>query len=68
MKYNDNQETREQIDELLRQNAVIQSNLGTEHEKNSPERKEARSQWRELLKQIRALDSEFAKVIEPQNT
>lgn len=65
-KYHDNLETREAIDELLRQNATIQANLGTEHAKNSPERKQAKSDWRELLKQIRKLDPEFARVVELQ--
>ena len=65
-KYHDNQETREAIDELLRQNATIQANLGLEHAKNSIERKQAKTDWSELLKQIRKLDPEFARVVELQ--
>jgi low affinity Fe/Cu permease len=64
--YHDNPEVRLKIDELLRRNATIQSNLGLEHAKNSPERKQAKAEWRELLKQIRQLDSDFAKVVELQ--
>lgn len=64
--YHDNQEVRLKIDELLRRNATIQANLGLEHAKNSPERKQAKAEWRELLKQIRQLDGDFAKVVELQ--
>jgi hypothetical protein len=64
--YHDNQEVRFYIDKLLEQNATIQANLGTEHAKNSTERKQAKAEWRELLKQIRQLDSDFAKVVELQ--
>lgn len=64
--YHDNQEVRLKIDELLRRNATIQANLGIEHAKNSIERKQAKAEWRELLKQIRQLDSDFAKVVELQ--
>jgi len=42
MIYNDNPEARQQIDELLKQNASIQANLGLEHGKHSQERKEAK--------------------------
>ena len=64
--YHDSQEVRLKIDKLLKQNATIQANLGIEHAKNSPERKQAKAEWRELLKQIRQLDSDFAKVVELQ--
>jgi len=64
--YHDNQEVRLKIDKLLEQNATIQANLGLEHAKNSIERKQAKAEWRELLKQIRQLDSDFAKVVELQ--
>ena len=64
--YHENLEIKEKIDKLLIRNASIQANLGTEHAKNSPERKQAKAEWRELLKQIRQLDSEFAKVVELQ--
>lgn len=64
--YHDNPEVRLKIDKLLEQNATIQSNLGLEHAKNSTERKQAKAEWRELLKQIRQLDSDFAKVVELQ--
>lgn len=67
MKYNTDPETREQIDVLLKRNATIQANLGIEHSKNSEERKQARAEWRELLKQIRVLDPEFAKIVALQD-
>jgi hypothetical protein len=66
MKYQTDPETRAQIDVLLQRNATIQSNLGIEHSKNSEERKQAKAQWRELLKRIRKLDAEFARVVELQ--
>jgi hypothetical protein len=66
MKYHDNLEIRLEIDDLLRQNASIQANLGIEHSKNSDERKQAKAQWLELLKKIRKLDAEFARVVELQ--
>ena len=64
--YHENPEVRLKVDELLMRNATIQSNLGTEHAKNSIERKQAKAEWREILKQIRQLDSDFAKVVELQ--
>jgi hypothetical protein len=67
MKYNTDPETREQIDVLLKRNATIQANLGIEHSKNSEERRNARAEWRELLKQIRILDPEFAKIVALQD-
>ena len=66
MKYNTDPETRAQIDVLLKRNVSIQANLGIEHSKNSDERKQAKAQWRELLKKIRKLDAEFARVVELQ--
>jgi hypothetical protein len=67
MKYNTDPETREQIDVLLKRNATIQANLGIEHSKNCEERRNARAEWRELLKQIRVLDPEFAKIVALQD-
>lgn len=67
MKYHDNLESRYAIDELLHQNAIIQSNLGTEHAKNSPERKEAKAKWREILKKIKAIDPDFGRLIALQD-
>lgn len=67
MKYNTDPEARTQIDNLLRQNASIQANLGTEHKKNSEERKQAKAKWKEILKQIRTIDPEFAKLVALQN-
>jgi hypothetical protein len=67
MKYNTDPETRTQIDELLQRNATIQANLGIEHSRNSEERREARAEWRELLKQIKALDPEFGRLIALQD-
>ena len=65
--YHDNPETRTAIDELLSRNATIQSNLGMEHSKNCEERKQARAEWRELLKQIKVLDPEFGRSIALQD-
>jgi hypothetical protein len=63
MKYQTDPETRAQIDVLLERNRTIQANLGIEHSKNCEERRQARAEWRELFKQIRVLDPEFAKIV-----
>jgi len=55
--YYQDAEVREQIDELLQQNATIQANLGTES--TAEEREEAKRQWMELAKQIREIDPKF---------
>jgi low affinity Fe/Cu permease len=55
--YYQDAEVREQIDELLQQNATIQANLGTES--TTEEREEAKRQWMELAKQIREIDPKF---------
>jgi DUF1680 family protein len=55
--YYQDPEVREQIDELLQQNATIQSNLGTES--TTEEREEAKRKWMELAKQIREIDPKF---------
>ena len=55
--YDQDAETRKQIDDLLYQNAVIQSNLGLE---STPEEKQdAHDKWMVLAVQIRDLDSKF---------
>jgi hypothetical protein len=55
--YDQDAETRKQIDDLLHQNAVIQSNLGIE---STPEEKQdAHDKWMVLAMQIRDLDSKF---------
>ena len=55
--YYQDAEVREQIDELLQQNATIQANLGTES--TGEEREEAKRKWMELAKQIREIDPKF---------
>jgi hypothetical protein len=55
--YYQDAEVREQIDELLQQNATIQANLGTDS--TAEEREEAKRQWMELAKQIREIDPKF---------
>lgn len=55
--YYQDAEVREQIDELLQQNATIQANLGTDS--TTEEREEAKRQWMELAKQIREIDPKF---------
>ena len=55
--YYQDAEVREQIDELLQQNATIQANLGTES--TAEEREETKRQWMELAKQIREIDPKF---------
>ena len=55
--YYQDAEVREQIDELLQQNATIQANLGIES--TSEEREEAKRKWMELAKQIREIDPKF---------
>ena len=63
MKYHTDAVVREQIDLRLKRNATIQANLGIEHSKNCEERREARAEWRELLREIKALDPEFGRLI-----
>ena len=55
--YYQDAEVREQIDELLQQNATIQANL--EIESTAEEREEAKRKWMELAKQIREIDPKF---------
>jgi hypothetical protein len=55
--YHTDTDVRKQIDELLRQNALIQCNLGTDSTKE--ERAEAKRQWMELAVQIREIDPKF---------
>jgi antitoxin component of MazEF toxin-antitoxin module len=55
--YYQDAEVREQIDELLQQNATIQANLGTDS--TTEEREEAKRKWMELAKQIREIDPKF---------
>lgn len=66
MKYYEDPEAKEAIDTILSKNATLQANLGTEHAKDSPERKHAKAQWREWLKEIRAIDPDFAKRVQEQ--
>jgi low affinity Fe/Cu permease len=55
--YYQDEAIRAEIDELLQQNATIQSNLGTES--TTEEREEAKRKWMELAKQIREIDPKF---------
>lgn len=55
--YDQDDETRKQIDELLHQNAILQSNLGMDS--TPEERKLAHDEWMVLAVQIRDLDSKF---------
>ena len=55
--YHQDAEVREQIDELLQQNATIQANLG--EDSTAEEREEAKRKWMELAKQIREIDPKF---------
>lgn len=54
---------RQKIDELLHENAVIQSNLGKESTES--ERFMADLGWKSILHKIALIDCEFAKVLEP---
>jgi len=55
--YYQDEAVRAEIDELLQQNATIQSNLGTDS--TTEEREEAKRKWMELAKQIREIDPKF---------
>lgn len=55
--YYQDAEVRAQIDELLKQNATIQANLGIES--TAEERSEAKRQWMELAKKINEIDPKF---------
>jgi hypothetical protein len=64
MIYNENPITREAIDKLLKKNASIQANLGTDS--TEVELFEAKIKWAEILREIRSLDPEFADVVQAQ--
>ena len=64
MIYDTNSITRERIDKLLQRNASNQANLGTES--TDLERFEAKVRWAEILREIRALDAEFAEMVQAQ--
>ena len=55
--YDQDAETRKQIDDLLHQNAILQSNLGMDS--TPEEKKAAHDKWMVLAVQIRDLDSKF---------
>jgi hypothetical protein len=64
MIYNENPITREAIDKLLKKNASIQANLGTDS--TEVELFEAKIKWAEILREIRSLDAGFADVVQAQ--
>ena len=64
MIYDTNSITRERIDKLLQRNASNQANLGTDS--TDLERFEAKVRWAEILREIRALDAEFAEMVQAQ--
>jgi hypothetical protein len=64
MIYNENPITREAIDKLLKKNASIQANLGTDS--TEVELFQAKIKWAEILREIRSLDPEFAEVVQAQ--
>jgi hypothetical protein len=55
--YEQDAETRKQIDQLLHKNAILQSNLGMDS--TPEEKKSAHDEWMVLAMQIRDLDSKF---------
>lgn len=55
--YEQDEDTRKKIDELLHQNAILQSNLGMDS--TEEEKKAAHDKWMVLAVQIRDLDSKF---------
>jgi hypothetical protein len=55
--YYQDEAVRAEIDELLQQNATIQSNLGADS--TTEERAEAKRQWMELAKKINEIDPKF---------
>ena len=64
MIYKENPITREEINKLLKKNASIQANLGTDS--TEMDRFQAKIQWAEILRDIRKLDAEFAEMVQPQ--
>ena len=64
MIYKENPITRDAIDKLLKKNASIQANLGTDS--TEVELFEAKIKWAEILREIRSLDAEFADVVQAQ--
>lgn len=55
--YYTEEDIKEKIDDLLRQNASIQANLGTDS--TDEERKTANKKWMEIAAKIKTLDIKF---------
>ena len=55
--YYTEEDIKEKIDDLLRQNASIQANLGTDS--TDEERKEADNKWKVIAAKIKTLDIKF---------
>ncbi len=64
MKYHENEGIREEIDRLLKKNAIRQANLGLES--TEEERERAIRLWDNDLIEIAKLDSEFAELLNAQ--
>jgi len=66
-KYGNNIEVKTKIDLLLKQNARNVSNFMTKSKYDLGTEKEFKKAWRDIEKQIKALDVDFYKVIKGQN-
>lgn len=63
MRYYNDKEVKEAIDELLRKNAINQANIGTESD--DEERYRVEHLWKDYyLPKIREIDPEFAEVVQ----
>ena len=62
--YYSNMDVKSKIDELLFQNAKVQANLGLDSTKK--EKHEGHLKAKEISKQIKSLDSSFAKSAFPE--
>jgi tRNA A37 N6-isopentenylltransferase MiaA len=67
-RYKTDPEARKEIDSLLESNAKTQAALGTENTEQMAYAKElAKEYWSALHERIKAIDPEFAAIVEPQN-
>ena len=64
-RYRSNKSTRKKIDKLLKENAQIWANLGTETPLDVGTRKKGEHKWKLIAKEIKKLDEPFFNRICP---
>ena len=64
-RYKSNKSTRKKIDKLLKENAQIWANLGTETPLDVGTRKKGEYKWKQIAKKIKELDEPFFSLVCP---